>query len=139
MSGVSAQPERAVSLRHGTGNCAARMRALLATLIMLALGNMAHADLPTPPPLPSFPATTYNITTSYSFINGGVPASTANADNAPIINGYITYASTHSGGHVEIPAGTFLSSQITMKSNVDLQIDSGEILRAIKDSNHDPT
>src|SRR5262249_4127554 len=46
---------------------------------------------------------------------------------------------THSGGHVEIPAGTFLSSQITMKSNVDLQLDNGAILRDIKVGGSLPT
>src|SRR4029077_11147389 len=62
-------------------------------------------------------------------INGGVAASTASADNAAALNAYITYCSTSGGGTVEIPAVTFLSGTITMRSNVNLKIDSGAILR----------
>jgi polygalacturonase len=81
------------------------------------------------PSLPTFGSTIYNVIVANASINGGAPASTASSDNATALNAYITYCSIHGGGTVEIPAGTFLSGTLTMKSNVNLQIDSGGILR----------
>ncbi len=80
--------------------------------------------------LPSFNAgNVFNITVANSGINGGVPASTASADNSTAINAYISHVSALSGGGtVEIPAGTFNSNTITMRSNVNLLLDSGAVL-----------
>src|SRR5580693_730005 len=80
--------------------------------------------------LPSFNANNvYNVTVANSSINGGVAASTSTADNSTAINAYISYVSSLSGGGtVEIPAGTFDSNEITMHSNVNLQLESGAIL-----------
>ena len=93
------------------------------------VAQTASATLPPPPPLPTFGPAVYKVTDSNPSINGGVAASTASADNAAALNAYITYCSTSGGGTVEIPAGTFLSGTITMRSNVRLKIDSGAILR----------
>src|ERR1035437_2298210 len=71
--------------------------------------------------LPNIPATQFNIT-DYG-------ASTSGLDNSSSINAAITAASSAGGGTVVIPAGTFLSGPITMKSNVNLNISSGTILR----------
>jgi autotransporter-associated beta strand protein len=100
---------------------------LLAAAALLAkpLVPAAFAD----PPLPSFGPNVYNVTVSNPAINGGTPASTGSADNATALNAYISYCSTHGGGAVEIPSGTFMSGTVTMLSNVNLQIDSGAILR----------
>jgi polygalacturonase len=131
MSGASAQTYVLVSSRHARREAIATTSAILAGLIVAAWSDLALADLPAPPPLPSFPATTYNITVSNPTV-GPLTASAGSSDNAAAIQQFINYVSTHGGGHVEIPAGTFLSSQITMKSNVDLKLDSGAILRDIK-------
>ncbi len=80
--------------------------------------------------LPSFNASNvYNITTANASINGGVAASTSSSNNATAINAYISYVSALSGGGtVLIPAGTFNSNTITMRSNVNLQLASGAVL-----------
>src|SRR5580704_5575220 len=80
--------------------------------------------------LPSFNANNvYNITVANSSINGGTPASTGSSNNATAINAYISFVSGLSGGGtVVVPAGTFDSATITMKSNVNLQLASGAVL-----------
>jgi polygalacturonase len=98
-------------------------------ILLLSNLGFARADLPAPPPLPVFGSAVYNIAVANPSINSGQPANTGSADNAVAINAYITYCSTHGGGTVEIPSGTFLSGTLTMKSNVNLQLDGGSILR----------
>ncbi|MDR3654091.1 MAG: glycosyl hydrolase family 28 protein [Paludibacter sp.] len=71
--------------------------------------------------LPNIPATQFLIT-SYG-------ASTSSLDNSSYINSAITAANSAGGGTVVIPAGTFLSGPITMKSNVNLYISAGAILQ----------
>jgi polygalacturonase len=115
-------------LRQGPISAISGLVALAVQMVPL---SKAFGD----PPLPTFGSTVYKVTVANSSINGGVPASTASADNATAINAYITYCNAHGGGTVEIPAGTFLSSQLNMKSNVNLQIDSGSILRDTSVSN----
>jgi fibronectin-binding autotransporter adhesin len=77
--------------------------------------------------LPTFNANnTYNITTSYSAINGGTPASTGSSDNSTAIQAYINYVSSLSGGGtVVVPAGNFNSNELTLKSNVNLELLAG--------------
>jgi polygalacturonase len=129
MSRSIIQPDLAASPRRGFRAPTATIAASLAGAIVAVTATLARADLPAPPPLPTFAAITYNVTVSNPLINGGVPASTASSDNTTAVQAYINYANSHGGGHVEIPAGTFLSNTLTLKSNVDLQIDSGAILR----------
>src|SRR5271155_2857241 len=57
--------------------------------------------------LPTFGSTVYNVTVANASINGGVAATTSSSNNATALNAYISYCSTHGGGTVEIPAGTF--------------------------------
>jgi len=71
--------------------------------------------------LPNIPATQFLIT-DYG-------ASTSSTDNSSYINAAITAANTAGGGTVVVPAGTFLSGPITMKSNVNLNISAGAILQ----------
>jgi fibronectin-binding autotransporter adhesin len=80
--------------------------------------------------LPSFNSSNvFNVTVANSGINGGVPATTGSADNSVAINAYISHVSALSGGGtVEIPAGIFNSNTITMRSNVNLLLDSGAVL-----------
>jgi polygalacturonase/beta-glucanase (GH16 family) len=56
-------------------------------------------------------------------------ASTASADNAAAIQSAITAAA--SGDTVLVPAGTFLSGPITLKSNMNFQLAPGAILRML--------
>ncbi|MBQ0073195.1 MAG: InlB B-repeat-containing protein [Prevotella sp.] len=65
-------------------------------------------------------ANTFNITT--------YGASTGSSDNASAINQAITAANAAGGGMVVIPAGTWLSGPITMKSKVVLHINAGATL-----------
>jgi len=78
--------------------------------------------------LPIFGNNVYNVTVANSSINGGVPANTGSSDNSTALNAYISYCSTHGGGTVQIPAGTFNSNTITMLGNVNLQLQSGAVL-----------
>jgi len=71
--------------------------------------------------LPNIPGTQFLITT--------YGANTSSTDNSSYINAAITAANTAGGGTVVIPAGTFLSGPITMKSNVNLYISTGAILQ----------
>jgi len=71
--------------------------------------------------LPNIPSTQFSIT------NYG--ALTSSLDNSTAINAAITAANSAGGGMVVIPAGTFLSGPITMKSNVNLYLSKGAILQ----------
>ena len=94
-----------------------KIKALVAIFFCCLSLTMLHATLA----LPNIPATQYLIT------NYG--ALTSSLDNSTAINAAITAASTAGGGTVVIPAGTFLSGPITMKSNVNLYISAGAILQ----------
>ncbi|MGN6370318.1 MAG: glycosyl hydrolase family 28 protein [Phycisphaerae bacterium] len=87
-----------------------RMLPPLLTLTLAAAPALAD------PPLPVIPHvnTIYNVT-SYG-------ASTANANNASAIHSAINAASAAGGGTVLIPAGTFLSGPLSLKSNINFQI-----------------
>ncbi len=97
---------------------------VIAAAAFLLPAGLVWAD----PTLPTIPSTVYNVTVSNSSINGGVAASASSSDNSAAINAYIAFASAGGGGTVEIPAGTFNTSEITMASNVNLQIDAGGVL-----------
>jgi Endopolygalacturonase len=72
-------------------------------------------------PLPNIPTTQFPIT------NYG--ATTSSLDNSAAINAAITAANSAGGGMVVVPAGTFLSGPITMKSNVNLYLSKSAILQ----------
>jgi autotransporter-associated beta strand protein len=98
---------------------------LLAAIAVTGSASFARAQALS---LPTFGLTVYNVTVANSAINGDAPASTASGDNSTALNAYISYCSSHGGGTVEIPAGTFDSNTITMASNVNLQLDAGAVL-----------
>ena len=95
----------------------------------LAICGAAMAD----PTLPTIGSTVYNVTASNASIDGGLTASTGAtaASNAAVINAFITYASSHGGGTVEIPtaASAYLCNQLTLASSVNLQVDTGATLQ----------
>ncbi len=76
------------------------------------------------PTLPVIPANSFNIT-SYGAVGNGV------ATNTTAIQNTINAASQAGGGTVEIPSGTFLSGPLNFLNNINLQLDSGAILRML--------
>jgi polygalacturonase len=100
---------------------------LIAAGLFLAGGESLIAS----PTLPTFNPAVFNVTVANPGINGGVAASASSTDNAAAINAYIAFCSSQGGGTVTIPAGTFLSSEITMQSNVNLEIQAGAVLQDI--------
>jgi polygalacturonase len=95
-------------------------RAVAISLLVFTSG-LIFAQTPTLPVIPSY---TTNIT-SAGAIGDGVTTNTTAIQNA--ING----ASLAGGGTVEIPSGTFLSGPLTLPSSINLQLDSGAILRML--------
>ena len=89
-------------------------------VLCLGIGSWTHAAVT----LPVFPTATFNVT-SY-----GASSSTSK-DNTSGIQKAIDACATAGGGTVIIPSGTFLSGPLTLKSNVNLQIASGAILRML--------
>ena len=93
-----------------------------------ALDHLEPRQLFSAPPLPVIPAGVFNITT--------YGATTASANNASAIQAAITAATNAGGGTVEVPAGTFMSGPITLASKINLQIDSGAMLKALSMANY---
>ena len=90
---------------------------LLVSVLFCLCFSVLHATIL----LPNIPTTQFPIT------NYG--ATTSSLDNSTAINAAITAANTAGGGKVVIPAGTFLSGPITMKSNVNFYLSKGAILQ----------
>src|SRR3974390_2582075 len=86
-----------------------------------------------PPPLP-------NINTANVFNITNYAASVTNTNNASAIQSAINAATAATagvgGGTVEVPGvGTFLSGPLTLKKQVNLQVDSGATLMMLAKSN----
>jgi len=71
---------------------------------------------------------TNNIVSITSF---GAVSSTTLTNTAAIQSTIDSAATTNGGCTVEIPAGTYLSGPLTMRSGINLQLDSGAILRML--------
>jgi polygalacturonase len=94
----------------------------LATIGYCAFINLALA-------VPTLP--TINTNNVVNITNFGVVSSTT-LTNTTAIQNAINFASvTNGGATVEIPAGTYLSGPLTLQSKVNLQIDSGAVLRML--------
>ena len=78
------------------------------------------------PTLPTIPAGTYNV------INYGAIGDGSTVDTIAISNAVVA-ASNAGGGTVEIPAagGAYLCGPLTLKSSINLQIDSGATLKML--------
>ncbi|MGA2787902.1 MAG: glycosyl hydrolase family 28 protein, partial [Verrucomicrobiota bacterium] len=79
--------------------------------------------------MPSLPnINTNNLVNITSF---GAVSSTTLTNTTAIQNAINSAATTNGGCTVEIPAGTYLSGPLTLKSSVNLQIDSGATLQML--------
>lgn len=92
----------------------------------IAMVNDFKVPMPSLPQLPVFKDDTVNIRSK-----GAV--SDAKTLNTQIINAAIDELSKHGGGVVLIPAGTWLTGPIELKSNVNLHVDKGAMVSFTKD------
>jgi hypothetical protein len=99
-----------------------RSKSALVAVCSFALIAPRHASAD--PALPVIPNQTFVIT-SYGAVGDGITTNTTAIQNA------INAASTNGGGTVEFPAGTFLCGPLTMKSSINLHLDSGALLRML--------
>ncbi len=90
-------------------------------IVLLAIHRPAYALTPA---LPVIPGGVFNIL-NYGAVGDGVTT------NTTAIQAAVTAASGAGGGTVEIPAGTFLSGPFTLANNINLQLDSGALLRML--------
>jgi polygalacturonase len=118
-----------IGLSKKTGR---KLVGLVPALMMAAAARSAFAQYAVPT-LPTIGSATYNAGTSDSAIGTSNvlvagTTSTVAANNTTVINDYITYASTHGGGTVVIPTGSYDSNEILMKNNVNLDVQTGATL-----------
>ncbi|HEY3762823.1 MAG TPA: glycosyl hydrolase family 28 protein [Verrucomicrobiae bacterium] len=97
------------------------MRHLLLLSILTVFASSLYAN----PVLPVIPARTTNVTSSPFNAVSGV------ATNTTAIQSAINAIAKLGGGTVEIPSGTFLSGPLNFSNNINLQLDSGAILRML--------
>jgi hypothetical protein len=100
--------------------CRLKAGPLAPFLLALTAPRLACAD----PALPVIPNQTFVIT-SFGAVGDGIATNTTAIQNA------INAANAAGGGTVEIPGGTFLSGPLTFKSSINLQLDSGALLRML--------
>ncbi|HEY1664028.1 MAG TPA: glycosyl hydrolase family 28 protein [Verrucomicrobiae bacterium] len=90
-------------------------------LMSLTLVGRVHAANPA---MPVIPSTLFNVT-NYGAVGDGMK------DNTTNIQSTIEAASAAGGGIVEIPPGTYLSGPITLRSSIDLQVDTNATLEML--------
>jgi polygalacturonase len=116
-------------LRSSTFGLSAFGRIGRCVLISIAAAFVPAMALAQPAPtLPTIGSASYSIAASNPNVDGGATAvngtsSLSAAANTAVINDYISYASSHGGGTVEVPAGTYISNELLMANNVDLNVD----------------
>lgn len=93
-----------------------------ATILILALA--VEWTLGQTPALPVIPSYLTNILSAGALGNDS-------KDNTTNIQNAINGAATAGGGTVEFPSGTYLSGPLTLPSSINLQFDSGAILRML--------
>jgi polygalacturonase len=81
--------------------------------------------------LPAFPSATFPVT-SYGAVGNGT------TDNTAAFAKAIAACNAAGGGHVTVPAGTFLTGAIRLLSNVDLNLASGSTLKFSGDASKFP-
>src|SRR5260370_26580465 len=83
--------------------------------------------------LPSFPNTNFVVThPAYGARGDG------HSDNTAAFQKAISACSAAGGGHVGVPAGTYVTGAIYLKSNVDLHLDPGATLMVSGCAFNDP-
>lgn len=107
-----------------------KIQILLAALLMMPLAmfaegwdNQLYKQIESRIVAPTFPDATFNIT-KY----GASPKASA-AKNQKAINRAIELCSKKGGGKVVVPAGTFMTGAITLKSNVNLVVEKGAVIK----------
>ncbi len=100
---------------------------------LLALGGCwgFTTTMPAAPALPNINTNNIVNITSFGAVSSTTLTNTTAIQNA--INAATAGGTTNglSGGTAEIPAGTYLSGPLTLANNVNLQLDSGAILRML--------
>ncbi|HEX4343442.1 MAG TPA: glycosyl hydrolase family 28 protein [Verrucomicrobiae bacterium] len=104
----------------------------LMLVLVFASALRAQNLNPNPLPIPTLP--TINTANSFNITAFGAVSSPTAANTTAIQNTINAAAAASGGGTVEIPAGTYLSGPLTMKSLVNLQIDSGATLMMLPKS-----
>jgi hypothetical protein len=104
-----------------------RALALIAAAVAPAVAAMAQQA----PTLPTIGTVYDNITVANSNVDGGAVVGSNAATNTTVINDALAYVSSQGGGTVEIPASAtpYVSDELFLQSNVDLQIDAGATLQ----------
>jgi polygalacturonase len=82
--------------------------------------------------LPAFPVATFDVT-AYGAKGDG------KTDNTAAFAKAITACNAAKGGHVIVPAGTYVTGAIYLKSNVDLHLNAGATLKFSGDASKYPT
>jgi polygalacturonase len=86
-----------------------------------------------PLPVPTLPS--INVNNLVNITNFGAISSTTLTNTTAIQAAINSAATTNGGCTVEISAGTYLSGPLTLKSSINLQIDSGATLKMLVRSN----
>ena len=104
--------------------------------VVLTLGVWAATTALGNPTLPSINTNNVVNVTTYGAVGDGTTDNTAAIQAA--INAAAAGPATNSlsGGTVEIPTGTFLSGPLAFKSHVNLQLDSGAMLKFLPESSY---
>jgi polygalacturonase len=115
-----------------SGSTKRNLQRLVPALMIAAAARSAYAQYAVPA-LPTIGSATYNAGVSDSAIGTSNvltagTTSTIATNNTTVLNDYITYASTHGGGTVVIPTGSYDANEILMKNNVDLDVQTGATL-----------
>ncbi len=89
-------------------------------LVVLCFAEIVYAN----PVLPTIPART-NTVTSFGAVGDGITTNTTAIQNA------IKTTAIAGGGTVEFPAGTYISGPFSLSNSINIQLDSGAILRML--------
>jgi autotransporter-associated beta strand protein len=112
MFGIAAM----LTIRRMRIQCSVHGRWIASVAVASLLPALSALAYPT---LPTIPAGTFTV-----------PAATGNAaTDTSNITSTITAAVNAGGGTVVVPAGTYLSNQFSLKSNINLHLDSGATIR----------
>jgi polygalacturonase len=110
-------------------DCLSRVLLFLAVIFIFPLMARAQNLNTNALPVPTLPS--ININNLVNITNFGAVSSTTLTNTTAIQAAINSAATTNGGCTVEIPAGTYLSGPLTLKSSINLQIDSGATLKML--------